>query len=42
MSSHCVSFLIYPGVASYDVAGPAQALASSGERRYDVTQANAG
>jgi transcriptional regulator GlxA family with amidase domain len=37
MSPHRVSFLIYPGVASYDVAGPAQALASAGERRYDVT-----
>jgi len=37
MSPHRVSFLIYPGVASYDVAGPAQALASAGEGRYDVT-----
>jgi transcriptional regulator GlxA family with amidase domain len=37
MSPHRVSFLIYPGIASYDVAGPAQALASAGERRYDVT-----
>lgn len=37
MNPHRVSFLIYPGVASYDVAGPAQALASAGERRYDVT-----
>jgi transcriptional regulator GlxA family with amidase domain len=37
MNPHGVSFLIYSGVASYDVAGPAQALASAGERRYDVT-----
>jgi transcriptional regulator GlxA family with amidase domain len=37
MTPHRVSFLIYPGVASYDVAGPAQALASAGERRYAVT-----
>jgi transcriptional regulator GlxA family with amidase domain len=36
MSPHRVFFLIYSGVASYDVAGPAQALASAGERRYDV------
>jgi hypothetical protein len=36
MGLHRVSFLIYPGVASYDVAGPAQALASAGERRYEI------
>ena len=32
MSAHCVSFLIYPGVASLDVSGPAQALAVAGRR----------
>jgi transcriptional regulator GlxA family with amidase domain len=34
---HRVCFLIYPGVASYDVAGPAQALAAAGGGRYSVT-----
>ncbi len=39
MNVHRVSFLIYPGVASYDVAGPAQALAAaaSSKGRYEVT-----
>ena len=37
MSAHCVSFLIYPGVASLDVSGPAQALAVAGKGRYEVT-----
>lgn len=35
MTSHRACFLIYPGVAAYDVAGPAQALAVA--RRYSVT-----
>jgi len=34
---HRVCFLIYPGVASYDVAGPAQALAAASGGRYSVT-----
>lgn len=40
MKSHRVCFLIYPGVASYDVAGPAQALAVAGEGTYHVTIAS--
>ncbi|WP_341962653.1 DJ-1/PfpI family protein [Pseudomonas sp. RC10] len=36
MKSHRVCFLIYPGVASYDVAGPAQAFAVAGEGQYEV------
>ncbi|WP_336596768.1 GlxA family transcriptional regulator [Paraburkholderia bengalensis] len=38
--SHKVCFLIYHGVASYDVAGPAQAFAVAGSGRYDVTIAS--
>ena len=34
---HRVCFVIFPGVASYDVAGPAQALAATGAGRYAVT-----
>lgn len=34
---HRVSFLIYPGVASLDVSGPAQALSVAGKGRYEVT-----
>ena len=37
MSMHRVGFLIYPGVASLDVSGPAQALAVAGKGRYEVT-----
>lgn len=37
MNEHSVGFLIYPGVASLDVAGPAQALAVAGEGQYRVT-----
>lgn len=40
MAPHKVCFLIYPGVASYDVAGPAQALRSAGLERYEVTVAS--
>jgi transcriptional regulator GlxA family with amidase domain len=40
VNSHQVCFLIYPGVASYDVAGPAQALAAAGGGRYNVTVAS--
>ena len=36
MTPHTVCFLIYPGVASYDVAGPAQALRATGIGRYNV------
>jgi transcriptional regulator GlxA family with amidase domain len=36
MKPHQVCFLIYPGVASYDVAGPAQALAAAGDDKYNV------
>jgi transcriptional regulator GlxA family with amidase domain len=35
-----VCFLIYPGVASYDVAGPVQALRATGLGVYDVTLAS--
>src|SRR5271155_1049319 len=37
MSTHRVGFLIYPGVASLDVSGPAQALSVAGKGRYEVT-----
>lgn len=37
MKTHRVCILIYPGVASFDVAGPAQALAVAGESRYTIT-----
>ncbi|MGF6767944.1 transcriptional regulator GlxA family with amidase domain [Paraburkholderia sp. GAS199] len=40
MNPHKVCFLIYPGVASYDVAGPAQAFAVAGKDRYSVTIAS--
>lgn len=40
MARHKVCFLIYPGVASYDVAGPAQALRSAGLERYEVVVAS--
>lgn len=40
MEPHRVCFLIYPGVASYDVAGPAQALAVVGAGCYEVTIAS--
>ncbi|BAN28187.1 GlxA family transcriptional regulator [Caballeronia insecticola] len=40
MKAHRVCFLIYPGVASYDVAGPAQAFAAAGNARYVVTVAS--
>jgi transcriptional regulator GlxA family with amidase domain len=33
---HTVCFLIYPGVASFDVAGPAQALRATGLDHYKV------
>jgi transcriptional regulator GlxA family with amidase domain len=36
MASHNVCFLIYPGIASYDVAGPVQALRATGLDRYNV------
>jgi transcriptional regulator GlxA family with amidase domain len=36
MASHNVCFLIYPGVASYDVAGPVQAFRATGLDRYNV------
>ena len=36
MASHNVCFLIYPGIASYDVAGPVQALRATGRDRYNV------
>jgi transcriptional regulator GlxA family with amidase domain len=35
-----VCFLIYPGVASYDVAGPVQALRATGLGRYEVVLAS--
>ena len=31
-----ICFLIYPGVASYDVAGPVQAFRATGLDRYNV------
>jgi len=34
---HRVVFLVYPGVASYDVAGPAQALAVAGDGAYQIS-----
>jgi transcriptional regulator GlxA family with amidase domain len=37
MSEHRACFIIYPGVASYDVAGPAQAQAVVGPDKYEVT-----
>lgn len=37
MTAHNVCFLIFPGVASYDVAGPAQAFRAVGAGRYNVT-----
>ncbi|WP_158805743.1 GlxA family transcriptional regulator [Acidisoma sp. L85] len=40
MSAHRVVFLIYPGVAGFDVAGPAQALAVAGKNSYEVTLAS--
>jgi transcriptional regulator GlxA family with amidase domain len=40
MARHKVCFLIYPGVASYDVAGPAQAFRSAGLERYEVVVAS--
>ena len=36
MAPHNVCFLIYPGVASYDVAGPVQALRATGLDHYNV------
>ena len=36
MTPHHVCFVIFPGVASFDVAGPAQALAATGAGRYAV------
>jgi transcriptional regulator GlxA family with amidase domain len=40
MAAHRVCFLIYPGVASFDVAGPAQALRSTGLGHYQVVMAS--
>ena len=39
MDAHRVSFLIYPGISAFDVAGPgkALALAAEGGGRYEVT-----
>ena len=39
MDAHQVSFLIYPGISPFDVAGPgkALALAAEGGARYEVT-----
>ena len=39
MDAHRVSFLIYPGISPFDVAGPgkALALAAEGGGRYEVT-----
>ena len=42
MTERPVAFLIYPGVASLDVAGPAQALAVSGPGEYAVTLLSVG
>jgi putative intracellular protease/amidase len=36
MRAHPVSFLIYPGISPFDVAGPAKALERSG-MPYEVT-----
>jgi transcriptional regulator GlxA family with amidase domain len=40
MIPHTVCFLVYPGVASYDVSGPAQALRSTGLSNYKVVMAS--
>jgi transcriptional regulator GlxA family with amidase domain len=40
MTAHNVCFLIYPGVASYDVSGPAQALRATGLHNYNVVMAS--
>ena len=36
MTPHNICFFIFPGVASYDVAGPVQALRATGLDRYNV------
>jgi hypothetical protein len=40
LSPRVVCFLIYPGIAAFDVAGPAQAVSAAGPGRYKIVLAS--
>ena len=41
MDAHRVSFLIYPGISAFDVAGPGKALALAAEGGADMKSRSA-